>query len=299
MAAGGIAALSLAREGRGVGGIHPSTSLLMRLSITLAALASCTLTAFSPVASAQIITQWNFNSVVADATTGTGSALPSFGSGTASLIGGVSGNFAAGSPRDSAPDNSAWSLGSWPAQGTGSGTAGVQFMVSTLGITEAIQVSFDLRQTPTASERFQLQATTDGINFSNVSGGVASWGSAGNNTGTSFDSAGLFVNTASGSNQAFVQSIAYTFITDAGFENNASFGIRLVSVFEDSAYDASGATSNYGAGGLVRLDMMTVSSAPPAVPEPATSALMMGVAALTTVALRRSRTRRLHQREDG
>ena len=276
-------------------GIHPSTSSSMRLCIPLATLASCALAAFLPVASAQVIAQWNFNSVVPDASTGSGSVLSSFGSGSASLIGGVSGSFAAGSPRDSAPDNSAWSLGSWPSQGTGSGTAGAQFMVSTLGVHEAIQVSFDLRQTPTASERFQLQATIDGVNFSNVSGGLASWGSVGNNTATSFDSSGLFVNTVSSSNQAFVQSITYTFITDSGFENNANFGVRLVSVFEGSSYDASGATANYGAGGLVRLDMMTVSSAPPAVPEPATSALLMGVAALAAVLWRRSHPCRSQQ----
>ena len=268
----------------------------MRLSVTLAAFVSLS-SAVLPAASAQIITQWNFNSISPDASTSTGSTAASIGVGTASLIGGVSGGFAAGSPRDAASDNSAWSLGSWPAQGTASGTAGAQFMVSTLGVSDAIQISFDLRQTPTASERFQLQATTDAINFSNVSDGVASWGSVGNNTATSFDAAGLFANTASASNQTFVQSIAYTFITGSGFENNASFGFRLVSVFEGSQYDASGAASNYGSGGLVRLDMVTVSAAPPAVPEPATNALLMGIVALAAVAMRRFRSRRSHQCE--
>ena len=247
------------------------------------------------VAASQIITQWNFNSSTPDATSSTGSAAPSIGSGTASSIGGVTANFAAGSPRDGATDNTAWSLAGWPTQGTGSGTAGAQFMVSTAGFTEGIQVSFDLRQTTTASERFQLQATSDGVNFFDVSGGIASFGTAGNNTGTSFDSSGLFINTVASSSQAFVQSITYSFLADSAFESNANFGFRLVSVFEDAQYDAAGASANYGTTGTLRLDMVTVSAAPPAVPEPATSAIWMGACALAAVIYRRHRASRVNR----
>ncbi len=241
-----------------------------------------------PAASAQIITQWNFNSVAPDASTSTGSLLPSIGVGTASTLGGVSSSFAAGSPRDAASDNSAWSLASWPAQGTASGTAGALFRVSTIGFTDAIQISFDLRQTATASERFQVEASFDGVNFSALSGGVASWGATGNNLSTSFDSSGLFINTVAASSQAFVQSITYTFAADSGFEDNANFAFRLVSVFEDGSYDAAGATANYGTTGTVRLDMVTVAAVgTAAVPEPATNALLMGAAALGVVFWRR------------
>jgi hypothetical protein len=156
--------------------------ILMRMPIVGVVLGACVFTAFQPAVSAQIVTQWNFNSSVPDASTGTGSLLASTGTGTASLIGGVTGGFLAGSPRDSASDNSAWNLSGWPSQGTASGMAGAQFMVSTIGVSESLQITFDLRQTATASERFQLQATADGINFSNVSGGSGSFGSVGNNT---------------------------------------------------------------------------------------------------------------------
>lgn len=258
----------------------------------LGGLVSASLLFALPAAFAQIITQWNFNSVVPDGSTSTGSLLPSIGAGTATVIGGVSSSFAAGSPRDGAADNSAWSLASWPGQGTASGTAGALFRVSTEGFTDAIQISFDLRQSATASERFQVEASLDGVNFSALSGGIASWGATGNNVSTSFDSSGLFINTVAASNQAFVQSITYTFAVDSGYENNANFAFRIVSVFEDGSYDAAGASSNYGTTGTVRLDMVTVSAVgSAAVPEPATNALLMGAAAAGVVLWRRRRAR--------
>jgi hypothetical protein len=143
--------------------------------------------------------------------------------------------------------------------------------VSTLGILAPVQISFDLRQSATASERFQLQATADGVNFSNVSGGSASFGLVGNNTDTSFSAAGLYINSVAASSQAFVQNIAYTFAPGSAFQNNLNFGFRLVSVFDGAQYDAAGPSSTYGASGTLRIDMVTV-SAIQAVPEPAVGA---------------------------
>jgi len=235
------------------------------------------------------LAQWNFNSIVPDANNATGSVLPSFGSGSASTIGGVTAGFAAGSPRDVATDNTAWSLGSWPAATVGSGTAGVQFMASTLGILTSIQISFDLRQSATASERFQLQATTDGVTFSNVSGGVAAFGAVGNNIDTSFSATGLYINTVAASNQAFVQNITYTFAAGSPFQNDLNFGFRLLSVFDGTEYDAAGLASTYGASGTLRIDMVAISTIQ-AVPEPAVGAVW--VAALMGVASAARRYRR-------
>jgi hypothetical protein len=95
------------------------------------------------------------------------------------------------------------------------------------------------------------------------------------------------------STPSFVQSITYTFFAESAFENNANFGFRLVAVFEGSQYDAAGGGSNYGTTGALRLDMVTVSAASVAVPEPATNALFMGAAALGAVLLRRWRARRV------
>ena len=265
---------------------HPA--IIMRTSISGVALSLCAFGAGVLTSSAQIVTQWNFNSVTPDANSSTGSVLASFGSGTATAIGGVTTAFAAGSPRDiAASDNTAWSLSGWPVQGTASGTAGAVFMASTAGFSLPIQVSFDLRQTATASERFQLQATADGTTFTNVNGGMASFGTVGNNTATSFDSSGLFVNTAASSSQAFVQSVTYTFVAGSAYENNANFGFRVVSVFEGLQYDAAGANSNYGTSGNLRIDMVTVSTGGVPVPEPATSAAMLGLVAMAAVLVRR------------
>lgn len=217
------------------------------------------------------LAQWNFNSVVPDANSATGSVLPSFGSGSATTLAGVTATFAAGSPRDLASDNTAWSLGGWPTAGVGSGTAGVQFMTSTLGALGLIQISFDLRQSATASERFQLQATADGVNFFNVSGGVPNFGTVGNNLDTAFSATGLYVNTVAASSQAFVQNISYTFAAGSAFQNNPNFGFRLVSVFDGMAYDAAGASSTYSSSGTLRIDLVTVSTIQ-AVPEAATGA---------------------------
>ena len=55
-----------------------------------------TLSFFAVVASSQaaILTQWNFNSTTSDANTSTGTTLPAIGTGTASLVGGVTATFA-------------------------------------------------------------------------------------------------------------------------------------------------------------------------------------------------------------
>jgi hypothetical protein len=235
---------------------------------------------------AQLISQWNFNSNPSDASTGTGSILPSVGAGTASVVGGVNAGFAAGGPGDVAADNSGWSLSGWPAQGVGSGTAGAQFMVSTAGYNQAIRISFDLRQSTTASGVFQLQATVDGVNFVNVAGGTATFGATGNNSGTAFSASGLFTNTTAASNQGFVQAVTYTFAAGSAYENNPLFGFRLVSVFDGGQYDPAGASASYGAGGTVRLDMVTVSavSAAPIAPVPE-SAATGAVAGGTLIAL--------------
>ena len=56
----------------------------MKTVFALAAIAVC-----GSVASAAVVTQWNFNSATNDANTATGTTLPFVGSGTASLVGGV------------------------------------------------------------------------------------------------------------------------------------------------------------------------------------------------------------------
>lgn len=236
---------------------------------------------------AQTISLWNFNSLAPDASTATGTLTPSTGSGTVSLLGGVTSTFAGGSlgdPAAAGTDNSGLNLTAWAAQGTGSGTRGLQVAVSTAGFAN-ISVSLDFRESGTVSRFFQLQASANGSTFNNVSGGIASFGAVNNNTGTSFTSAGLFANTASSGSQAFVQSINYTFAPGSIFENNPNFAFRWVAVFDpaDGAnYISSnaGTTAAYATGGTGRFDMVSVTS----VPEPSTLAL--SALGLTTLLFR-------------
>ena len=112
-------------------------------------------------------------------------------------------------------------------------------------------------------------------------------------TATAFGADGVYINTAANSSQAFVQEILYSFSPDSDYDDNANFGFRLVSVFDGTAYDAAGASANYGTGGSLRLDLVSVSVVPTtaAVPEPATNALMLGAGALAAVVYRRRRRR--------
>src|SRR5258705_9479954 len=119
-------------------------------------------------ARAALLVQWNFNSNPPDPTNNfpTGTAEPSFGSGSASPVGGATATFASGtgSTDPATVDDSAWNTATYPAQGTGNKTRGVQFSVSTLGF-ERIMVAWDQRNTSTSSRYIRFQYSADGVNF--------------------------------------------------------------------------------------------------------------------------------------
>lgn len=214
-------------------------------------------------ASADLITQWNFNSIVADANTGTGTTSPSIGLGTASLFGGVtaifaSGDASGGSSDPATGDDSGWGLTTWAAQGTGSGTRGAAFAAATSGY-ENIVVTFDARHSNTFSKFIQAQYSLDGSTFTSAGladGGILS-ASAGDvwTNGRTVDLSGI-----------------------AGVANNANFAFRVVAIFAPgtSAYQASTTGSNYGTAGTFRLDMVTISGT---VPTPG-SAMLLGMGSL-------------------
>jgi len=222
------------------------------------------------------IAQWNFNSNPADSSTGTGSITPSVGSGSLSLVGGATTSFQSGvgSSDPAAADNSAYNTLNYPAQSVGSGTAGVQFNVSTVGFLN-IQVQFDRRHSATASRWVQLQYSTNGTTF------------------VPFQNYEV-----SGTNVAMINGSSANLSSISGVNNNPNFAIRLVTIFGTvgsaggSVYTSVGNTSTgpggstYGPAGTIRYDMVTVSGQP--VPEPGTmAALGLGAAAL----LRRRRNK--------
>jgi len=226
-----------------------------------------TLLAASAAANAQVIAQWNFNSLVPDNSTATGSLLPSVGSGSAALVG-TTGSFASGSANggssDPAPatDNSGWGTTGYAAQGTGDRTRGVQFNVSTVG-SSLIAVSWDQRLSNTAARSAQFQYSLNGTTFTDF--GTVFSGSPGD---TWFNN----------------RSVDLSSVPGVG--NNANFAFRIVAAFEPSTstYLAATPASTYATTGTWRFDMATVT----AVPEPGTYAMMLaGLAMIGFMAARR------------
>jgi hypothetical protein len=221
---------------------------------TFASLILCGIVASA--ASADVITQWNFNSVTPDANITTGTTSPSVGSGSASLFGGTTATFASGdanggSTDPSTGDDTGWNVTTFAPQG---GSArGVQFGTSTAGFT-GITVSWDQRHSNTSARGVEFFYSTDGTNF--ISFGSISNATAGD---TWFNN----------------RSIDLSSIT--GVDNNANFAFRILQrPTSGSNFEASNTTATYAASGTWRFDMVTINGIA-AVPEPTSIALLGSV----------------------
>ena len=187
------------------------------------------------------VAQWNFNSTSPDTDTGTGATTPSTGSGTAALVGSTSATFAGGSSSDPASsDNSRWSTASYPAQGAGEKTAGVEFAVSTVGYTNVI-VSWEQQGSAGGSKYAMLRYSTDGSTF--------------------LDTPKFVTVTGTSTHQN------YDFSGTAGVANNANFKFRIVTCFETTATGGGTAgyvpvSTTYGAGGTEGFDLVTLFAQP-------------------------------------
>lgn len=244
----------------------------MKTVFALAAFAVC-----GSVASAAVVTQWNFNSATNDSSAGTGTTAPFIGAGTASLVGGVtSPGFSAGgttgvSPASSSDsnltDNSGWQTTTYPAQGTANKSAGVQFAVDTTSYQDIV-ITFDVRHSNTAANTLRLQYSTDGgLNFTDAD--QFTFTPAPTGTGDSW-----FNRTADLSAISAV-------------ENNAAFVFRIVTEFAPGTggYLASRSTSSYGTASTLRWDMVTINGT--LVPTPGAIALA-GIGGLMVARRRRA-----------
>jgi PEP-CTERM motif len=220
-------------------------------------------------ANADVLTQWNFNSVPVDGSTSTGSLVPSIGSGGVSTLN-VTPSFASGSANGGSSDpatvdDTGLGITGFAAQGADNKLRGLQFNVSTLGF-EDIVISYDLRHSNTSSRYEQFQYSLDG---------------------TSFTDFALFDGNA-GDTWFNNRTVDLSSIT--GADNNASFAFRVVSAFAPSTsqYAASNITSNYATTGTWRFDMATVSGTAIApIPEPETYAMLLAGLALIGFSTRR------------
>ena len=204
-----------------------------------------------------VFAQWNFNSITPDGSTATGTTTPSTGMGTASLVGGTTSTFATGDPAldpAGSTDNSGWNTTTYPVQGTGNKTRGMQFTVSTAG-RQNIVISWSSQSSPSGSKYGRLQYTTNGIDFVDFS-------------------------------NAFINGTSFTVKTNSlaaisGVNNNPNFAFRFVSEFENTAANTANTnyvpanSSSYGTAGTMRYDMVTVSGS---------SYVAATAAALTSVA---------------
>lgn len=172
-------------------------------------------------ASADLITEWNFNSTPPDNNSTTGTTNTSVGTGTASMQVDMTSTFASGSPNSSG-DNSGWNTVPM-ANVSGTPTVSlvpaksryVQFLTSTAGYT-GIGIAYDHRNSNTAVDTATFQYTLDGgsswLDFSSYT----------NNTPNSYV------------NRSFDLSAV------VGANNNPNFGFRI-------AADVNPASGDYAA----------------------------------------------------
>lgn len=190
-----------------------------------------------------VIAQWNFNSPTPDAKVGTGTNIPSVGTGTALLIGDTTATFATGDT-DVDPagnnDNSAWNTSTYPTQGTGNKTRGVQFNVSTVG-KQNINISWSEQVSKTGSKYVRLQYSTNGTAFADYPAATS-------------------VTLATNFEAQTINLANFPTVND-----NPNFAFRILAEWESTAitnnnnnYVPAYSTSTYGPAGTIRFDMITV-----------------------------------------
>jgi hypothetical protein len=223
-------------------------------------------------AHADVLSQWTFNSTTPDGVSGTGSALPSIGAGSLSVIGGAthpSFNSGVGSSDPAASDNSGFQTATYAAQGAGNKSRGIEVKASSVGF-ENVVFSYDLRHSNTSSRYELAQYSLDGVNFVDYA---------------VFDG---------GLGDTWFNARTIDLSSVAGADNNANLTFRVVATFAPGTlgYLASDATKSYATSGTWRFDMVTVAGTAipvtPAVPEPSsTAAALAGLAAIGFLARRR------------
>jgi len=278
------------------------TSLLSRAA-ALCALTAATLLA-AP-ATADTITQWNFNTTVG--ANNTPAASFSVGASSASIVGmnggpngdillANAGNSSASQfssdPIGTTTTGDAWRVRGVTANGysTSNLTSGAQFTASTVGYNN-ITVSLDVYSTGGASRYAQFEYTTDGSTYTPL----------GSPSDLRLANTAL---TGSSYPEGWVNGLSFDLSSIPGASNNANFGFRFVTAFSPVSFTD---TSSHGPNsafqrtdldpakaydptkGNLRFDMVTFSGAVIPTPEPSSFILAgMGLAGLGLAYRRRT-----------
>jgi len=188
------------------------------------------------VTPASTLARWDFNDTNAPAA----SPPPVLGTGTATLLNGVTASFASGASADPGGTNKGWNIASYPAQGTANKLSGVQFSVSTAGYRDLL-VTWQERHSNTASKYQRFQYSINGTDFT--------------------DKDVLAYTVTDNSFVLFAVDLSGV----AGVADNPSFAYRVVTEWESTAIGDSNnnyaGTTSYSSGpsgGTIRYDLMTV-----------------------------------------
>ncbi len=200
----------------------------------------------------EVITAWNFDQQ---------NLTPSTGTGTAATIGGTIGSYATGNPV-----LYAWSTTNYPAQGTATGTAGVQFNISTVGFTNII-LNWENRNSSTAANRLRLKYTINGTDWLDFNASDANATNFNDGSSVGFDG-GMYITDVA---DWFFRSADFTNI--AGVAQNADFAVRLVTEFSDGV-NYGGTVTPYTIDGTIRFENVIFSGSPETLPPSLSSVII-------------------------
>jgi uncharacterized repeat protein (TIGR01451 family) len=177
------------------------------------------------------ITQWTFDY------NNTSTPPPSTGTGTASLVGGTTAPTSpptySGFPNVSG--NFGWQTTTYPAQGTGNKTAGVQFQISTIGWQD-IEFSFNIRHSNASANTIVVRYSTDG--------------------GSTFTDVATY--TVNVGDQWYTRTVDLSGYP--AVNNISDLRVRVVAAFApptNTQYVASNPNSSYSTSGALRFDNVT------------------------------------------
>ncbi|MEO2045095.1 MAG: hypothetical protein ABGX16_00800 [Pirellulales bacterium] len=258
-------------------------------------------------ASAELLTEWNYNaaSSIGDASTGTGTTVGGGSFPFTSTLPNSNGSSAdPGTVITQGLNNQEWTRRG-PNAGEANGGRKVTWATSTSGNTDVV-FEWDMVAGYRTSKYYQISATTDGTTFNPVSGGVGTGSATAGVGNATVDSAGFITvnfddlyepepGTDPVSPIDYLFDLSYAFPSGSAFENNPNFAVQIAAVYAPGRSDfvssfagttSADVVSGYARSGETdtRYDLVSITG----VPEP-TSFALAAVCGLALAGVRRRR----------